>query len=254
MDVVGFRQRLVTGERLLSSFIKTPHHSAVEIAGIAGFDAVVLDAEHAAFDATRMDISLLACRAANVCSLVRIADATKASVLQALDLGADGLVVPHVVSAEQASGIIASTRYRSGNRGFSNSPRAGEYGRLSMTEHISLHDERISVICQIEDAEAIERVDEIATVEGVDCLFVGRADLAVSFRTFDLGHPEVELAVIHSLRAARDAGKASGLFVSSLDEVERYAREGATFFILGSDQAALRTTWTQQVQQFRANY
>jgi 2-keto-3-deoxy-L-rhamnonate aldolase RhmA len=245
------RQRLLAGERLLSSFIKSPAHASIEIAGIAGLDAVVLDAEHAGFSNTSLDIGLLACQAASICGLVRVPDNRPSTLLQALDLGAAGLVLPHVTSAAQASEIVAATRYREGHRGFSNSPRAGGYGLMPLAQHIDLNDGRAAVICQIEDAAALDHLDAIANVDGVDCLFVGRADLAVSLRRFDLNHEAVEQAVIQTLQAARRAGKAAGLFVADINDVEHYAAHGATFFIVGSDQAVLRKGWTEQVQRFR---
>ncbi|ONH49856.1 2-keto-3-deoxy-L-rhamnonate aldolase RhmA [Pseudomonas cedrina] len=250
MSSLTLRQRLLAGERLLSSFIKTPAHASIEIAGIAGLDAVVLDAEHAGFSSTSLDIGLLACQAAAIPGLVRVADNRPATLLQALDLGAAGLVLPHVTSAAQAHDIVAATRYREGHRGFSNSPRAGGYGLMALARHIDFHDGRAAVICQIEDAAALDHLDAIANVDGVDCLFVGRADLAVSLRHFDLNHEVVEQAVIQTLQAARRAGKAAGLFVAHINDVERYAAHGAAFFIVGSDQAVLRKGWSEQVERF----
>lgn len=251
MSSLTWRQRLLDGEPLLSSFIKTPAHAGIEIAGGAGLDAVVLDAEHAAFTGSSLDIALLACRAAAVAGLVRVPDSRPGTLLQALDLGAAGLVLPHITQADQAREIVAATRYRDGNRGFSNSPRAGGYGALPLARHVDFHDGRAALICQIEDASALSRLEQIAAVDGVDCLFVGRADLAVSLRRFDLDHPEVEQATLHTLQVARRAGKAAGLFVADLKDVPRYAAHGASFFILGSDQAVLRTGWTAQAQAFR---
>lgn len=247
-----FREKLLAGEPLFSSFIKTPAFQVMEIAGAAGLDAVVLDAEHAPFDAGALDVSLLACRAAGVAGLVRVGDSQPSTILQALDLGANGLVLPHICSAAQATERVAATRYRQGTRGFSNSPRAGDYGGLSLVDHIDWHDHQTAVICQIEDASAIEQLEEIVAVEGVDCLFVGRADLCVSMGTFDVQHEAVERAVIRTLNVARAAGKAAGLFISDVASARHYAAEGATFFIVGSDQAALRATWSQQVKLFRA--
>lgn len=250
MSTPTWRQRLLAGAPLLSSFIKTPAHACIEIAGLAGLDAVVLDAEHAGFTSSSLDIGLLACQAAAIAGLVRVPDTRAATLLQALDLGAAGLVLPHITSAEQAREIVAATRYRDGTRGFSNSPRAGGYGQMPLPRHVDFHDGRAAVICQIEDASALERLDAIAEVDGVDCLFVGRADLAVSLRCFDLDHPDVEHATLQTLQAARRAGKAAGLFVARIEDVPHYARHGASFFIVGSDQALLRAGWTQQAQAF----
>jgi 2-keto-3-deoxy-L-rhamnonate aldolase RhmA len=177
-----FRIRLRRGDPMCGPFIKTPHYQNIEIAGAAGMDFVVLDAEHAPFSIEAIDRCLLGCAGASLPGLVRLPDAEPSTILQVLDMGAAGIVVPHIVSATQARAAVAATRYRDGVRGFSNSPRAGGYGRLAMAEHLRSHDAAVSVVCQIEDPEAVDHVDEIAAVSGVDCLFIGRADLAVSSR------------------------------------------------------------------------
>lgn len=251
MNTAHFAARLRAGQPLLSSFIKTPSHAVVEIAGDAGLDAVVLDAEHAPFDQGSLDRGLLACRAASVSGLVRVADSRPATLLQALDLGADGLVLPHIVHADQARDILRATRYRDGHRGFSNSPRAGGYGRATLAEHLSAEDGRHAIVAQIEDREALEHLDAIAAVGQIDCLLVGRADLAVSLGAERLDDPRVEAATSLVIDAAARAGKASGLFVAGLDDLDRFAARGVSFFILGSDQALLRAGWSQQARHFR---
>lgn len=251
MSPSTFARRLRDGQPLLTSFIKTPSHAVVEIAGDAGLDAVVLDAEHAPFDAGSLDTALLACRAASVGGLVRVADPRPATLQQALDLGADGLVLPHIVSAEQARQVLAATRYRDGCRGFSNSPRAGGYGRASLAEHLAAEDGRHAMVAQIEDRDALDNLDAIAAVAEIDCLLVGRADLSVSLGASSLDDPRVEDATLRAIDAARSAGKAAGIFVASLDDLDRFADRGVTLFILGSDQALLRAGWSHQVRHLR---
>lgn len=251
MNSPTFTQRLRAGDTLLTSFIKTPAHAVVEIAGDAGLDGVVLDTEHAPFDAASLDRTLLACRAASVAGLVRVADQRPATLLQALDLGADGLVLPHIVGAEQARQVLAATRYRDGCRGFSNSPRAGGYGRANLAEHLAAEDGRHAMVAQIEDREALDNLAAIAAVAEIDCLLVGRADLSVSLGASRLDDPRVEDATLRAIDAARSAGKASGIFVASLDDLDRFAERGVTLFILGSDQALLRAGWSQQVSHLR---
>jgi 2-keto-3-deoxy-L-rhamnonate aldolase RhmA len=247
-----FRRRLLDGKPLVSSFIKTGHYQPVEVAGAAGLDAVVIDAEHAAFSMPDLDACLMACRAANVAGLVRVPDTRPATLLQVLDMGAHGVLVPHVRSANEASGIVACTRYAQGVRGFSNSARAGAYGSVPMREHIARQDESVSVLCQIEDADALEHLDAIAAVDGVDCLFVGRADLAVSLRAFDLDHPSVAAGTRATLAAASGAGKAGGLFLGDSRSMPEWLAAGASFFVIGSDQSMMRAGWRQTVETVRA--
>jgi 2-keto-3-deoxy-L-rhamnonate aldolase RhmA len=250
----SFRHRLLGGEPLVSSFVKTGHYQPVEIAGAAGLDAVVIDAEHAAFSLADLDACLLACRAAGVAGLVRVPDTRAATLLQVLDMGASGVLVPHVRTREQAAEIVACTRYAQGVRGFSNSARAGGYGTASMRDHIAQQDQQVSVLCQIEDRDALEHLDAIASVDGVDCLFVGRADLAVSCRTFDIDDPAIAAASRRALDAARQAGKAGGIFLGDAQGVADWRARGASFFVIGSDQSALRAGWQRAAGTARAAF
>jgi len=246
------RIRLRRGDPMCGPFIKTPHYQNIEIAGAAGMDFVVLDAEHAPFSVEAIDRCLLGCAAASLPGLVRLPDAEPSTILQVLDMGAAGIVVPHVVSATQARAAVAATRYRDGVRGFSNSPRAGGYGRLAMAEHLSLHDAAVSVVCQIEDPEAVDHVDEIAAVSGVDCLFIGRADLAVSYQANSLDDERIERAIDRTIQAGRAAGVTVGMFLPDAGAARRYADRGMRFFILGSDQSLLSSGLTQIARTFHA--
>lgn len=101
----GFRQRLLANEPLLGTFIKTPTSHAIEILADVGFDFVIVDAEHAPFDAHALDVAMLAARAADIAALVRVAGSGPETVLSALDCGAAGVVVPHVASPAAAAAI-----------------------------------------------------------------------------------------------------------------------------------------------------
>ena len=242
-----FRQRLRDREVVTACFIKTPAFQLVEIAGASGLDAVVLDTEHASFDPSQLDMCLLAARASGTAGLVRLADQRPETALHALDLGAAGVVVPHVRDAATARAVVAMCRYRHGDRGFSNSPRAGGYGAIGMADLVVAADDAISVICQIEDASAIEHVAEIAAVPGVDCLFIGRADLALSYGVTQLDHPLVDAAVTTIIEAGQGAGVAVGIFLADDTSVDSYARRGVSCFVIGSDQSWLRSAATQLV-------
>jgi 2-keto-3-deoxy-L-rhamnonate aldolase RhmA len=242
---VNLRERLKAPEPLFGTFIKTPTHHGIEIAALAGLDFVALDAEHAPFSANALDLSLLACAAGNIPGIVRISDASPASVLQALDLGAAGLLVPHVSSREQAEAVVAATRYR---RGFSNSPRAGRYGRTAMAEHRASSDESVAVIAQIEDPQAVDRIDEIVDTPGIDAVLIGRADLAIAYGVDFIDKPVIENAVRKVVLAAARSGIPCGVFVATSAELPRFVDMGVRLFIVGSDQSVLLRGWTSVVE------
>jgi 2-keto-3-deoxy-L-rhamnonate aldolase RhmA len=235
-----FKQRVRRRERLAGTFVKTAAHPLVEVLGTTGLDFVVIDAEHAPLDRTSIDVCVLAARANALPALVRIPDDAPATILSVLDVGAAGLLVPHARSEAGVRDVIASARYRDGTRGFSNSPRAGRYGSLGMAELIERADAETTVVFQVEDRDAVENVERLAAIDAVDCLFIGRADLAVSYGAGDVNDAIVDRAVRRVCDACAAAQKAVGIFVADARDVERYARLGASLFVIGSDQSMLR--------------
>jgi 2-keto-3-deoxy-L-rhamnonate aldolase RhmA len=252
VDPAAFRKRLVAGEKLSGTFIKTPGGHAVEIFGDLAFDFVVIDEEHAPFDRQAIDVALVSARAGRIAALVRVASAAPSNLLSVLDGGATGVLVPHVASAEKARHIVASCRYRNGKRGFSNSPRAGRYGGLSLAEHIVHGDAMTTIVAQIEDSEALDCIDDIARVEGIDALFVGRGDLAVAMGADSSDAPEVRAAAERVCAAARGAGKPVMVFVGNANDARAMRSIGASAFIFSSDQGLMRQAGTRVLADFQS--
>jgi staphyloferrin B biosynthesis citrate synthase len=194
LGLAGLRQRLLSSELLLGTFIKTPTTHATEILGGLGFDFVVIDEEHAPFDRVTIDNLLLAARASNVVGIVRVAESSPAKLLAALDDGVTGVLVPHVFTVEKAKEIVAPCRYRRGKRGFSNSPRAGGYGQLSVWDHVDKADASVTVVATTKDPEAIDVIDDIVAVEGLDAVFICRGDLTVAMDASGTADPRVRAA------------------------------------------------------------
>ena len=233
----SFRQRMLAGEKLVGTFLKTPTSHATEILGDLGYDFVVIDQEHAPFDRTTSDIALLAARAHDTAALVRVPGPE--AILSVLDCGATGVLVPHVKSAAYAREVAAMCRYR-GARGFATSTRAGRYTGVPMWRHISNSDAATVFVAQIEDPVALDEIDAIAAVEGVDSLFIGRGDLTAAFGDESKDPPAVRKAVERISAAARRAGKSISVYVGSAAEAAWLNSLGANVFVLSSDQGFLR--------------
>jgi 2-keto-3-deoxy-L-rhamnonate aldolase RhmA len=176
---MNFRERLRAGELLAATWVKTPHIHVVEVLALSSLDLLVLDAEHAPFGRPELDACILAARAGGKPVLVRPASSSHEYLLQALDGGADGVIVPHVRSAAEARELVRASHYGPGGRGFAGSTRAARYATWGMVNHHKAA-KSVSVVAQIEDAEALDEIEEIAAVEGIDALFIGRADLTIS--------------------------------------------------------------------------
>lgn len=228
-----------TSTRQIGTFVKTGAPQIIEILGGAGLHFAVIDAEHAPFDRATLDIMVLAARAVNLPLFVRIPDMSAATIQSALDLGASGLLVPHVDSAHEARTLVARTRFIDGERGFSSSPRFAGYGAMGMEKAVAAGNGTV-VMCQIESRAGCAAAREIANVEGVCGLFVGRADLALSFGLTSARAPEVMQATVDVLDITRRAGKTGGVALGEVSECAEFEQMGATWFVIGSDQSMLR--------------
>ena len=223
----------------VGTFVKTNSPQVMELLGTTGLDFVCIDAEHAPFGRNALDAMLMASRAARLRAFVRIADMQPATVLNALDLGADGLLVPHVDSADDARALVALARYRGGKRGYSGSPRAAGYGSLSTIDVLRKGD-ATPLICQIESAAAVQQAEAIAAVPGVDGLFIGRADLALTMGVDNSRDERVTEATRHVLDVALRRGLRAGMHVAGNADRNQFAAMGANWFIVSSDQGLLR--------------
>ncbi|MEJ8572239.1 HpcH/HpaI aldolase family protein [Microbaculum marinum] len=235
-----FRKRFLARQTVVGTFIKTPAPQTIEVLGDMGFDFVVIDGEHAPFDRTTTGYGLLAARASGTAGIVRVPDATASTILSVLDDGATGVLVPHVSSVETAQDVVAACRYRGGKRGFANTTRAGRYGAMGFAEHTEAQDSGVTVIAMIEDPEALDVIDDIVAVDGIDGFFVGRGDLTAAFQAPGMDAPVVRQAAEKIIKAVTAAGKTVCIMVGGKAEAEDFASLGASAFIVSSDHGFMR--------------
>lgn len=231
----AFASRLRSHEPILATWVKTPHPHVVEVLSLTQLHALVLDAEHAPFGRDALDSGVLAGRAGDMPILIRPAANDPAAILQALDAGALGVVVPHVRSAKEAAAAVRACRYVPGGRGFAGSTRAAGYTTRGMAAHRATSDEPL-VIAQIEDAEALDDLQAICLTQGLDGIFIGRADLTVSLAADSPDDPRVVEAVEAICKAGRNAAVPVGMFLAKVEDVPVWRKQGASFFFLKSDQ------------------
>jgi 2-keto-3-deoxy-L-rhamnonate aldolase RhmA len=232
--MVTFRDRLRDGEVLSGTWIKTPHPHVVEVLSFSSLDCLVLDAEHAPFDRAALDLCILAARAGGKPVLVRPASASHEHILNALDLGADGVILPHIRTASEAENAVKACHYVSGGRGYAGSSRAAGYTTKGMAKHRA-DAKAVTVIAQIEDVEGVDNIDAIAGVPGIDALFIGRADLTVAYSADSPDDAVVVEAVDRIVAAGKAAGRTTGMFLGRVGDVPMWRNKGASMFILGSD-------------------
>ena len=240
------RQRVLSGEILAGTFLNLGSHMTVEIAGRAGFDWLLIDMEHGTGDLPQLVHQLQAADCTSAAPLVRIAWNEAPRFKRVLDLGPSGVMVPWVCNGEEARQAVAAMRYPpQGIRGAASFNRACEFGR-NFEEYFSRASESLLTIVQIESPQAVDHIDEIASVNGVDVLFVGPLDLSVNLgapKKFD--NPAFRSAIGKVISACRKYGKAPGILLWSSEQLPQAVADGFTFIGLGSDGAAVATAMNQ---------
>lgn len=237
----SFKERLTARERMLGTFLKLPTTQVIEILGAVGYDFVVIDQEHAALDRGITDLMILAARSANITPIVRVSEFTDANILSALDSGAMGVMVPHVTSVEKAEAIARACRYRKGSRGFAGLTRASGWGAVGGTRHMELQDSQVTCIAMIEDVDAVDLAGDIARVEGIDALFVGRGDLTASFGDDPGAKDKVAKISRRIAEAAREANVPLIMLPTSKADLAFSKELGATAMLVSSDHGFIRS-------------
>lgn len=235
----GFKARLRAGVPSIGTWVKTPSHVVADVLCRSDLDVLCLDAEHAPFDRLQLDACTLTARLHDMPVLVRVPTAAPHHILNALDIGANGILAPHILDGDGAAALVKASHFGPGGRGYAGSTRAAGYTGRSMSSHMAASREATLVVAQIEDAEAVEAIDAIAATKGIDCLFIGRADLAVSLGCENAADPKVVAAAERVTAAGRANGVAVGTFVPDLAEIPYWLERGASLFLLESDQVFL---------------
>ena len=230
----GFRQRLAGHETLIGTIVTLDSPAAAERLAISGFDWLFIDGEHAPLDAAGIQ-SLIQAIGGRCPGVVRVPAIDEVWIKKALDVGADGVIVPQVRDAGDAERIVRWCRYPpSGRRGVGIA-RAQGYG-ASVGEYLSRANDDIAVILQIENVDAVENAPDIAAVEGVDALFVGPYDLSSSLgRPGEVSADEVTVAIERVADACRRCGLPAGIFGMNADAVKPWTGRGFTLLAVGID-------------------
>jgi 4-hydroxy-2-oxoheptanedioate aldolase len=211
-----------------------------ELCAGSGLDWLLVDAEHSPNGLESILAQLQAIHGYPVHTLVRPPINDPVVIKQYLDLGVQNLLLPMVNSAAEAEAAVAATRYPPlGVRGVGSAlARAARWNRIP--DYLARAGETISVTVQIESTAAVDTVEDILKVDGVDAVFVGPSDLAASMGLLgQQEHPEVRAAVGHCLAAARAAGKPAGVNAFNPDTARHYLSLGADFILVGADVALL---------------
>lgn len=231
-----FKSRLAAGETLIGSWVAMADPYVAEVTASAGFDWLLIDGEHAPNDLRSILAQLRVVDASASLPVVRLPMGETWAIKQALDIGAQSLLIPLIESAAQAQQMVRAVRYApNGVRGVGAAlARASRFSQVE--DYISTADAQIWLGLQVETRAGLDALDEIAATEGVDGVFIGPADLSA-----DMGypgqprHPEVVAAIHNAIKRIAAAGKAPGILWTDSDHAREAIADGARFVATAID-------------------
>jgi 2-dehydro-3-deoxyglucarate aldolase/4-hydroxy-2-oxoheptanedioate aldolase len=229
-----FRPRLTAGELLVGTLVTLPAPAIAEILADLGFDWLFVDTEHGPFDALETQALLQAAGSRYPC-LVRVPAGEEVWIKKALDVGATGVIVPQVNSVEEAERVVRLCKYPpEGTRGVGLARTHGYGSRFQ--EYVAVANQVVTVVIQIEHADALEDVGAIVSVPGIDAVLIGPYDLSASLgRMGQVDHPEVLDAIAQIRAACLAAGVRLGAFGVDAGAVQPFIEQGFSLIAVGTD-------------------
>ena len=230
-----FKHAIAKGELQIGLWCSLCNPIAAEIVSHSGFDWLLIDTEHSPNEVPDVLAQLQASQAGTASAIVRPAWNDIVLIKRFLDIGAQSLLIPFVQTPEEARRAVAATRSPPGGiRGITGSGRASRYGRVK--DYLKNASQEICVLVQVETRSALDQIEAIAAVDGIDGVFIGPNDLAASFGHIgNWGHPEVQAGLEDAVRRLKKIGKPAGILTPNEDEAKRFIQWGYTFAAVGAD-------------------
>jgi 4-hydroxy-2-oxoheptanedioate aldolase len=249
-----FKAALQGDQTLWGLWLGLANTSCAEISASAGFDWLLIDGEHGPFELQTMQHHLQAIAAYEVSPIIRVEEGRTALIKRVLDIGAQTILVPMVDTAEQARELVLDVNYPpAGRRGMGTAlARAARWNRIPGYSKIA--NQEICLIIQVETVEAMQNLQEIAAVEGIDGIFIGPTDLSASMGHIgNADHPDVVAAIEQGIETINKSGKAAGLLSVNINAARHYESKGAKFIGVGVDTLLLANATKQLADSVKNN-
>ena len=231
----AFKRGLRAGKPQIGLWSSLSSNYTVEVIAGAGFDWILLDSEHSPADIENLLTQLQAAAPYPTHPVVRIPWNDMVTIKRVLDIGAQSLLVPYVSTANEAKAAVSFTRYPpSGVRGVAGTTRATRFGRIK--DYAQRAHQEICVLVQVETQPALENIEAICGIDGVDGVFIGPADLHASLgHPGETANPKVKPLIDDAIRRIRKSGKAPGILTPNEADARHWLECGALFVAVGAD-------------------
>jgi 4-hydroxy-2-oxoheptanedioate aldolase len=248
----AFKHAIAKGELQIGLWCSLCSPITAEIVSHSGFDWLLLDTEHSPNEVPDVLAQLQAVQAGTASAIVRPAWNDIVLIKRFLDIGAQTLLIPFVQNPDEARRAVEATRYPPGGiRGITGSGRASRYGRVK--DYLKNASREICLLVQVETRGALDQIEAIASVDGIDGVFIGPNDLAASFGHIgNWGHPEVQAALEDAVRRLKKIGKPAGILTPNEEEAKRFIQWGYVFVAVGADLGLLARGADALAKKFKA--
>jgi 2-keto-3-deoxy-L-rhamnonate aldolase RhmA len=231
----AFKHAIAAGKLQIGLWCSLCSNIAADIVSDSGFDWLLLDTEHSPNEIPDLLAQLQAVRGGTATPIIRPAWNDPVLIKRVLDIGAQTVLLPYVQNPDEAQRAVASVRYPpAGIRGVAAASRASRYGRVA--GYLKNADAEICTLVQVETRTALDQLEAIATVDGVDGVFIGPSDLSASFgHVGNPQHPEMQKVLEDAVTRLKKVGKPAGILTGNEEEARRYIGWGYTFVAVGAD-------------------
>jgi 4-hydroxy-2-oxoheptanedioate aldolase len=251
LPVNTFKRALKAGTAQIGLWCSLSNHYAMEVVAGAGFDWLLLDTEHSPNELDMVLTQLQAAAPYPSHPVVRVPWNDMVTIKRFLDIGAQSLLIPYVQNEQEAKNAVAYTRYPlEGMRGMGGSTRATRFGRIE--GYAKRAHEEICVLVQVETPAAMDNIEKIAAVDGIDGVFIGPADLHASLGyAGETANPKVKPMIDDGILRIRKAGKAAGILTGNEADARHWLDLGCQFVAVGADTVILARECEKLAAKFK---
>ena len=250
----GLRKRVLAGECVYGTMIRQARDpGAPTVFAVAGYDFVFIDMEHGNYSMETMADLIRGGKSAGIASIIRVPHLETFFISRILDAGAEGIMVPMTSTKRQAEEVVRFSKYTPlGQRGFGTQTGQTDYKPLKASEAMREANEHTLIVAQIETPEAIENIDAILEVEGIDVGLIGPNDLSISMGMTDqMGSEIITKAIEKVVESAKKKGKASGIHIGNIEALKKWRAKGMTVLAYSTDIAFMYNTSKSSLEELK---
>ena len=254
MAWAGLRKRVLAGECVYGTMIRQARDpGAPTVFATAGYDFVFIDMEHGNYSMETVADLIRGAKSAGIAPIIRVPHLETFFISRTLDAGAEGIMVPMTSTRRQAEEIVRFSKYTPlGQRGFGTQTGQTDYKPLKASEAMKEANEHTLIVAQIETPEAIENIDAILEVEGIDVGLIGPNDLSISMGMTDqIGSEIITKAIEKVVETAKKKGKASGIHIGNIEALKKWRAKGMTVLAYSTDIAFMYNTSKSSLEELK---